>query len=89
MRVGRPGKINIDLLTQKILEYKDRIITANGTIISKHDSIWITIVKELDHVTTPNSLYAYTYVTCNKFSLRNKLIPAATLPEDITCIAYF
>ena len=65
MRVGRPGKINIDLLTQKILEYKDRIITANGTIISKHDSIWITIVKELDHVTTPNSLYAY--VTCNKF----------------------
>lgn len=57
MRVGRPAKVNNDLLTQKILDYKDKIITAKGTIISKCDSVWITIAKKLDHIITPASLY--------------------------------
>lgn len=65
MRVGRPARTNNDLLVQKILDYKDKIITAKGTIISKCDSVWITIAKELDYTITPASLY--TFVTCNRY----------------------
>lgn len=57
MRVGRPSKINNDLIVEKILEYKYKIVTEIGTIIFKHDSVWVTIAKDLDHVTTPVSLY--------------------------------
>lgn len=83
MRVGRPARINNDLLVQKILDYKDKIITAKGTIISKCDSVWITIAKELDHTITPASLYAF--VTCNRYNIKDKLMnrfPLSTSPEN-------
>lgn len=83
MRVGRPARINNYLLIQKILDYKDKIITAKGTIILKCDSVWITIAKELDHTITSTSLYAF--VTCNRYNIRDKLMnrfPLSTSPEN-------
>ncbi|CAL1672373.1 unnamed protein product [Lasius platythorax] len=80
-RVGRPEKIDMELLKQKVSQYKDRLITAKGTIVSKLDSVWVTLAKEMNYATTPGSLY--TYVTCNKSGLKDILIRPATPPPVI------
>lgn len=64
------------------MKYKDKIVTEKGTIISKCDSVWVTITKEMDHITTPSSLY--TFVTCNRYNVRDKLMnrfPPTVSPE--------
>lgn len=71
MPVGRPAKLNKDLFIENILECRDSIVKGT-TITSKHDPIWVTLSRQLDHVITPVSLY--TFVTCNKYNVPDKLM---------------
>lgn len=70
VRRGRPGRIDKDRIVDTILKYKDQIIHGEK-IVSKCDSIWITIAKDLDNNVTPASIY--TFVSCNRYKIREKL----------------
>lgn len=71
-RVGRPSRLDKNTITEILSKYKDEIIKEDGRIISKSDPVWIRIGIELNNVMTPIALY--TYVTCNKFKIRDKLL---------------
>lgn len=69
-QVGRPEKIDKHLLTETLIKYK-RDIIKDFKVISKNDPIWKRIGTELNNIMTSNALY--TYVSCNKFGIRDKL----------------
>ncbi|XP_072748038.1 uncharacterized protein [Anoplolepis gracilipes] len=69
---GRPSIMKSDELIQKVLKYKDMIVTAEGTITPKYDEIWKTISKELGRRMSYSSIYIY--VTRNKYKLKDKLM---------------
>lgn len=68
---GRSAKIDKNVLIDVLINYKDRLIRDGQKVVSKCDAIWITIAKELKNQLTPLSLY--TFVTCNRYNVREKL----------------
>jgi hypothetical protein len=80
LRVGRPDKIDKNLLKETLLKYKKELIKENFKIISKSDAIWVKIASELNNLITPVALY--TFVTCNKFGIRDILSDRASLCHE-------
>lgn len=81
-RVGRSDKVNKKVLKETLIKYKKEIIKENFRVISKNHSIWIQTALELNNVMTPNVLY--TFVTCNKFGIRDQLCDHSPMQyEDI------
>lgn len=77
-RVGRPDKMDKQVLTETLIRYKKEIIKEDFLVVSKNNSIRIQIALQLDNVMTPNVLY--TFVTCNKFGIRDKLCDRPSVP---------
>lgn len=68
---GRPTKTDKHALIDILMNYKDRLIVDGQKVISKTDAIWITIARELENWMMSSSLY--TFVSCNKYYVRDKL----------------
>jgi len=77
-RVGRPETIDKSVLKEILLKYRKEIIKEDFRVISKSDSIWIKISSELCNIMTANALY--TFVTCNKFGIRDMLCDRSRTP---------
>jgi len=74
----RLAKIDKHTTIDTLIKYKDHLIVDGQKIISKFDPIWATIAKELENRLTPISLY--TFVSCNKHQVRDKLtVPLSLL----------
>jgi len=79
-KVGRPNRIDKKILSEILIKHKNEIVKEDSRIISKSNPIWINIGAELNNIMTPNALY--TFVTCNKFGIRDKLCEDENIQDE-------
>lgn len=80
---GRPAAIDSQKIIDAILARSKEIITSeNGSIVEKTNTVWKSISDELKNAISPLSLYSY--VTDNRFEIRNKLYENEGILPDIS-----
>lgn len=73
---GRPKEYDIETISDFLLAQKDRLLTETGKIRGKTDTVWIRVHEELKTKVDKVPASLYTFVTCNRGNVKDKLLQA-------------
>lgn len=87
MTRGRPPSVDSELIIKTVLKYKNEIIykSSENAIQPEKDRIWSIISEELSNRIKPSSMYSY--ITNNRFNLKNLLFDKNVGNDDSTISA--